>query len=285
MQLQAVTPSTSAVVADFLRRYDYMCATLTDYFIRQRSDTSFFVLYEQGTICGVFSYSTAGVVLFCLPYPRCYPAMRDVLISFFKGKTLFCLNGCEPAASFMLSVLQAASALQARELVTYYLMIRPYTQKSADKTILADGYSIRQCSIDDLDVLFPLEKGFQREEVWINGMSYDEVTGKKIFARVLKTYPVFAVERCKTVSSPSQFVAKAAINALGYTCGQIGGVYTAPALRRCGFSLCAVGASIAFLAQAHLHAVLFVKQKNVAAYALYKKLGFVQKNSYMIAYW
>jgi predicted GNAT family acetyltransferase len=90
---------------------------------------------------------------------------------------------------------------------------------------------------------------------------------------------------CFALTSDGDIVAKANTNAIGINCIQIGGVYTHPLYRRNGYAGALVQALCNRALRSGKQPVLFVKEKNMPAFALYQKIGFAECGRYAIAYY
>ena len=90
---------------------------------------------------------------------------------------------------------------------------------------------------------------------------------------------------CFALTVDGDIVAKANTNAIGINCIQIGGVYSHPLYRRNGYAGALVLALCNRAVRAHKNPVLFVKEKNMPAFNLYRKLGFEECGRYSIAYY
>ena len=83
----------------------------------------------------------------------------------------------------------------------------------------------------------------------------------------------------------NKIVAKAAVNAVGKNCVQLGGVFTVPNFRKLGFAEFLIKKIVAEKNQLGKKVVLFVKPKNLAAVTLYKRCGFSSFGKFKISYY
>ena len=137
---------------------------------------------------------------------------------------------------------------------------------------------IRKAFPEDTDLLFPLQKDYELEEV--NPATFDDRRSRSLLRRNLRDQVVFSAE---LRGIP---IAKAATNARGYKADQIGGVFTRPDLRGRGLGGLVLTALLRHIRdEGSEFASLFVKRTNQAAIVLYEKLGFKIRDQYRICYY
>lgn len=273
----------------FLKANDTTCASLADAVLKRKKGVSVYALYDtkECSIAGMFSCSLGGTLLFCFPLPDAFPFFSPLLLSFLADKKVSCVNGSEPAASFLLDTLKALRGLP-KEVNKYSLMHRPHKETS-DEAAKArhmergTGTDIVRCCSSDIDALLPLEMGFQAEDVFLKRERPAENVVRSLLQDRLSLYTVYAVRSIG--SCGQQFVSKAGLNAEAFTCGQLGGVYTLAGYRRMGYGYEAVKAVVCELGARNKDCVLFVRAENEAGKALYSKAGFSSRGNYTIAYY
>ncbi len=138
---------------------------------------------------------------------------------------------------------------------------------------------IHRASPADADALFPLQKGYEKEEVVINPHLFNELQCGRLLKKNLREEMIFFAEK------DGKPVAKAGTNARGFGVDQIGGVYTAPEERGKGYAEAVMRVLLTFIFEEKHGACLFVKKKNAAANMLYKKLGFKTVGDFLINYY
>ena len=138
---------------------------------------------------------------------------------------------------------------------------------------------VRVANASDAEALFPLQKGYELEEVVIDPYHFNDEQCMRLLKRTLREELVFVAERDGVP------VAKAATNARGFLVDQIGGVYTEPGERGGGFAKVVVSELLKRIFQEKEAACLFVKKSNRPAISLYERLGFEPVTEYVISYY
>jgi GNAT superfamily N-acetyltransferase len=138
---------------------------------------------------------------------------------------------------------------------------------------------VRRADPFDAEALFPLQSGYEMEEVLIDPVHFSESNCMRLLKAALRDEVVYMAERDGVP------VAKASTNARGYGVDQVGGVYTAPSERGKGFGAAVVTALVRVLLAEKPRVCLFVKKRNRPAIALYDRLGFVPVTDYVISYY
>lgn len=138
---------------------------------------------------------------------------------------------------------------------------------------------VRVANASDAEALFPLQKGYELEEVVIDPYHFNDEQCMRLLKRTLREELVFIAERDGVP------VAKASTNARGFLVDQIGGVYTNPGDRGGGFAKVVVSELLQRIFQEKEAACLFVKKRNRPAISLYERLGFEPVTEYVISYY
>ncbi len=141
------------------------------------------------------------------------------------------------------------------------------------------GLSVRKAFPEDTDSIFPLQRAYEIEEVYLDPRQFDDRRCRSLLRRNLRAELTYVAELGGTP------VAKAGTNARGFTTDQIGGVFTRPDLRHRGVSRVVMTALIEEIRHDKAHACLFVKKDNAPAIRLYLGLGFVIRGDYRISYY
>lgn len=130
------------------------------------------------------------------------------------------------------------------------------------------------------DALMPLEIAYQKEEVLPKCRALSVRATRLMLEKALRAQRVATL-----VDAAGAPVSKVSLNAVGYNCVQLGGVYTLPEQRGQGLARYLVGSTVQAMLQAGRRVVLYVKEENVAALHLYSRLGFTPLGKFSIVYY
>jgi RimJ/RimL family protein N-acetyltransferase len=131
---------------------------------------------------------------------------------------------------------------------------------------------------EDADALFPLQAGYDQEEVLPRAAVFNLAVCRKNLEAIISTGLVLAAEY------QGRLVGKININAESYTRSQIGGVYVDPACRGRGIGSALIAGFIRLFASRGKDFTLFVKKRNAAARRMYDRIGFTKLGDYRIDY-
>jgi len=143
---------------------------------------------------------------------------------------------------------------------------------------LPPDFTIREAGYEDTESLFPLQAGYDQEEVLPTGAVFNPVACRLNLSHVLGREQVLAayVGDCA--------VGKINTNAASFTRIQIGGVYVLPEYRGRGIARRMTAVLSERLIAEGKKVTLFVKKENFAAQAVYRTLGFTALEDYRISY-
>jgi ribosomal protein S18 acetylase RimI-like enzyme len=141
------------------------------------------------------------------------------------------------------------------------------------------GLIIRTPTTADLDALFPLQQGYEVEEVLPPGAVFNPPACRRGLELLLQEDMILAAELDGTL------VGKININALSFTRFQIGGVYVLPDWRGLGIAKALTTALIRKLSSRNKDFTLFVKKTNLPARMAYDSIGFTKIGDYRINYY
>jgi len=158
---------------------------------------------------------------------------------------------------------------------------RENPRKSADPSSFASlrGLTIRMAAMSDTKALFPLQAGYEQEEVLPLGAQFEPAVCLKGLEYLIAQKMLLMAEL------EGRPVGKVNINAQSYNCLQIGGVYVRPEFRSLGIAQALTTALIQNFARQKQHFTLFVKKTNIPARRVYDKLGFAKIGDYRISYY
>ena len=141
------------------------------------------------------------------------------------------------------------------------------------------GVVCKRGKSQDTGILYPLQKAYEIEEVLLDPNTFNSsacyVSLQKNLRREVIYYALI----------DGKVVAKAGTNARGFSFAQLGGVYTVRDVRNRGIAHEVLSVMLQEVFEAGSGASLFVKKDNIAAIALYRKLGFTLRDEFKIAYY
>ena len=300
MKLISASSALHAQIVSYLLQNEKNCVTLMNRMTA--GESLLYVLVDEleripansensvYIVRGVISVSAGGQILHCLSdffKPSGAEAMKRqhveyrLLVSLFSKecflKTLFCVMGERCGTEAVCKAVQQATGRNPVHTVAYLLM--EHLNMHTDAAQIPAQCELVRCTPDMTDELFPLQEGFEKEEILFAGHLFDPAVARFTLEHTLKTQTVCALRK------DGKIVAKAGTNACGTNYVQLGGVYTVPSARGHGYA----GILIDYLAGLFtLHGkkiVLFVKEKNESALAVYKKSGFSSVGYFSIYYY
>ena len=213
---------------------------------------------------------SVGVVypVFCDDDPAPDPGARDLLN---RVPEAWCLMGPSPWVA-RAEPLMPSSHIQHR--IEYEFLVRP-----AGPAVLPEGRGeYRRARAGDLEALFPLQEGYEKEEVLFDPGEFNAIVSRIHFLKSLKRQEIGALWL------DGRAVAKAGTNALTERWVQVGGVYTLPEFRRQGLQKRLLSSLLEGWHAEGRGACLFVKKGNPGALDLYRSLGFVPSGGFTILY-
>jgi len=164
--------------------------------------------------------------------------------------------------------------------INYYVMVQDSPAEPASAQQLDSlGIQLHCATPSETDTLYPLQEGYEREEVLLDGRSFQPQAAWHALKQALRHQIVVYA------TSGGRAVAKAATNARGFYFDQIGGVFTEPAFRNKGIAQVLMRYILGFVQSAGKRASLFVKTHNASALTLYRNLGFQIADDFRIIYY
>jgi predicted GNAT family acetyltransferase len=195
------------------------------------------------------------------------------------------LNGLRPMVHSIMGVGRGVDIIEANlplpptTRVEYFLMTLAAGSRHPVLPPDPPGLRVRKADAYDAELLFPMQKCYELEEVVITPAHFNEAQCMKSLRLALHEQLVYVAE------AEGVPVSKAATNARGYKVDQIGGVYTVPRERGKGLGKAVVSELLKTVFADKQAACLFVKKHNRSALALYERLGFVPVTDYIISYY
>jgi len=287
MTILPITKDTFPLVSQFVQPYEEKCVFLTAQ-IRRKTDNIFCLIngsiskekpLELKQILGVFFLEST--LFHCFPNPDVLnnqEAQKLILdcVKNQKEHPLKCISGDAAVTNLLVEILKSHSGEPYQtnhyKLMTAGTVINPQEELSNDDQII-------RCTQDDMELLLPIQKKYLNEEVAPFGKRASDAEVSIGLRSILKN------QLCLALTSDGEVVAKANTNAIGINWVQLGGIYTHPLYRRNGYAWQLVSAICRRTNQAGKKTALFVKDINVPAMELYKKLGFQNSGLYEICYY
>jgi RimJ/RimL family protein N-acetyltransferase len=131
----------------------------------------------------------------------------------------------------------------------------------------------------DIDELFPLQAAYEQEEVLPSGAEFNPASCRANLEHLLKH------EQVLIACLGNRIVGKVNTSASSFTRRQVGGVYVHPDYRGMGIAIRMVAVFSRGIIDEGYGITLFVKKRNAAARAVYKRVGLTVQGSYRISYY
>ncbi|MDR0402086.1 MAG: GNAT family N-acetyltransferase [Treponema sp.] len=230
-----------------------------------------FLLYARRILFPVFDFGEE---------PRRLPLPRG-LEKFLLKERLHAVQGLTRDVELLEAAL---SGIVPSEPIDYDLMELGDTgdSRSPLSVFLAEaesrGIRLRVPGPEDADALFPLQAGYDQEEVLPQSAVFNPAACRKNLEAIISTGLVLAAEY------RGRLVGKINANAESFTRLQIGGVYVEPACRGRGIGGALTAGFIRLFASRGKIFTLFVKKRNGAARRIYDRIGFTKLADYRIDY-
>jgi GNAT superfamily N-acetyltransferase len=273
----------------FLRERENLCVAACSRFLQNSKSRHVWYLDGSGTSYGSgASVGCGGEISALLLHSRStlfpvfgknprVPAPR--FLNRFLGKVpIHALNGLQEDAERLESLMEDQGYFAA-ERIDYDLMSRDSAPRPEAFRAGPPGLILRPPVPGDGDRLFPLHSAYEQEEVIPKNGVFDPAVSRLNLDRILSSCRVLVAEL------DGQVVGKINTSAESFTRYQIGGVYVRHEYRGLG-----IGARMtAFFARDLLAlgrgVTLFVKKRNPAARAVYRRTGFSVLEDYRITYY
>jgi len=229
------------------------------------TETSALLLHHRRSLFPVFDKNSG------IPGPR--------FLNRFLGKVpIHALQGLREDAE-LLETLMENQGYFAAERIDYDLMSidsppRPEAIRSGPP-----GLILREPVPEDEDQLFALQSAYEQEEVLPKNAAFDPAVARLNLRHILSS------ERILLAELNGQVVGKINTSAESFTRYQIGGVYVRPDCRSLGIAVKMTAVFVQNLLTLGRGTTLFVKKRNAAARAVYRKAGFAVLADYRITYY
>ena len=268
------TPSPE--IEEFFRERESFCVSACDRYFNRKSPQNhlWYLKDERHKVTALLLHSRSALFpvfggIEKMPVPR-------FMGGFLRTFPIHLVQGLKKDVMLMESVLNLRG-YRCLESFDYFLM----ELKTAPQPVRSGppGLQFRVPVREDLDQLFDLQAGYEKEEVLPKGAVFSPVSCK------LSLEGIFARERMLVAELDGRLVGKVNTNARSFSRYQIGGVYVLPSYRGRGIGLNMAAAFAEMLAAEGWKLTLFVKQQNAAALSIYKHIGFSIQDDYRISYY
>jgi predicted GNAT family acetyltransferase len=262
-------------ILDFLLRDEALCVPFTSRLLGgTRGCDVYFDVDSWGAVAECILHTSAGLLLPVLAgTDPCHDGLATLLRELNPAvHSIMGIGRCVGGAEALLPHPPAVR-------IDYFLMtlsrasLRPILPMEPGRVL------VRKADQHDAEALFPLQKGYELEEVAIDPAHFNDAYCMKLLKRAIREELMFIAEMDGVP------VAKAATNARGFGVDQIGGVYTVPEKRSKGLGALVVARLLEAVFAEKKAACLFVKKRNRPAIALYDRLGFTPVTDYVISYY
>ena len=291
------TPEDFLLAQQFIISHEETCASLAS-LVRRRTDKLVLLVKSENTVVavpepveGVEITAVLGIINLDSTIYHCIPNPEQLDADFLKAelpylmkKPVRCISGETSGTQFLIDVFEQGNFDKLNHPVQVYEYKMMHWRNLSTvvepvETTLSGGEEIIRCTEHDMEILNPLQKDYMKDEVAVPGRPITDAEVDITLRNILKN------QLCFALTVDGDIVAKANTNAIGINCIQIGGVYSHPLYRRNGYAGALVLALCNRAVRSHKTPVLFVKEKNMPAFTLYRKLGFEECGQYTIAYY
>ena len=175
-------------------------------------------------------------------------------------------------------IIVDALSIQPKSQVEYVLMVKSEPHFFDEPGENIPGLTIRKAGKQDAQSIYPLQYGYEHEEVLIHPDRFNAGNCMAILKRSLVKQIIYIAEL------NGKPVAKASTNGIGFDYYQLGGIYTIPEFRKRGISTSLVRSLVRDIEHSGKRSCLFVKRSNTTARQVYRNLGFCYCIDFEAAY-
>ena len=275
MSWRPATRADRDALLEFLLREEASCVPFT---ARLRAGTRGSEVYvargDEGSVTGAMLCTSTGLLLPMLAPDAATGAELVTVLREFRPHVHSIMGTGRSVAA-----VETHMPVMPTARIEYFLMT---VSRRALKPALPpqdQRVRVRVADVSDAEALFPLQKGYELEEVVIDPYHFNDEQCMRLLKRTLRDELVYVAVKDGVP------VAKAATNARGFMVDQIGGVYTTPRDRGGGLATAVVSELLERIFEEKEVACLFVKKRNRPAISLYERLGFQPVTEYVISYY
>lgn len=272
----------------FIEEYEVKCTALMEQVLKSAENVFVLENLQNKNFCALFFLRNTST-LFHFIHPDVislenpdYLQIKSTVFKFLNDLSIFCVYG-EPDGTNLIKSLLLEKGKNLIASFDYNLLVNDFSSELFKTCIPSrPELEVRKCSLEDVDLLLELERGYRIEEVAISERVESDRMILSVLSHSLSMQNVFAtfkIEDGKKVA-----VAKSATNGLGKNFYQIGGVYCRKDCRNQKITSYVMYHLLRYIQSQNKKANLFVKVHNEPAKKLYKNLGFVEVGKYQISY-
>jgi len=297
-RLRPAVPADLGDCISFLLPREFRCVSLSSRLARGNrpslpdpSEGTLWVLRDEGLGSGALpGPDQIKALFFVTPASLIYHCVREGF-NLLEASRILARNLVNPGVACVVGTRAGTDAFEniasapPRIAVDYDLLtleredFTPRRKPELPGNLPRGGFGVFQAKQEDLDLIYPLQAGYEREEVLLPGEAFVPGRCRSLLRLTLASQRVIAAQR------DSLAVAKANTNAQGFGWDQIGGEYTLPHYRGNGFGAAVFEALCAQSVSKGKNLALFVKTGNISAKNLYFRTGFRLCEGFRIAYW
>jgi len=314
-----VTSANIDEVLHFCLKYEERCVNLVQSLQEERKKLkdkfSFFCLTERKMPLAKAFYLNAKLfavacinqhqfLLYCVKdqatqadrgisfdWQECIDELCHIMIRSFPFSKVYAVMGEEKVQRRLKDVLFQETRIKATHVVQYILMLfdnECFEGRCLDDLLALAQLHIVDCgkiitraaTVEDLQLILPLQIGYEKEEVCVKGKSFPPYVSMMSLQKIVKDEIIYIT------MLDEKPIAKANTNAKGIDIYQLGGIYTLPEYRRRGLGRLTVLYLMQhiFKERKKKKVALFVNIRNLAAIAMYNSLKFKDVGRLMISY-
>jgi ribosomal protein S18 acetylase RimI-like enzyme len=262
----------------FLRRREPWCVGACGRFLARnlRKDQVWALRDGEGLLSALLLYSRR--TLFPIFNGRPDIPLFHFIRRRFKTAPIHAVQGIREEALVLEDIL-ADLGFAAVDNIDYDLMTLDTEPPEENFRAGPPGLILRRPGLKDLNGLFPLQRGYEQEEVLPRGANFNPVSCGLGLRRILEEEQILAAEL------DGRLVGKINTSSGSFTRCQIGGVYVHPEYRGRGIARRMTALFSRDLISQGWGITLFVKKKNAAARSVYRRIGFRPFADYRITYY
>lgn len=265
-------------IIKFISPYESSCVQLCSYIRKNSPNIKVISKTDSFSFDSILGILYLDKTLFhCIPEENLSQIDGSEILSALSNANIRikCLSGESTASNFLIDLLKTKIG-NPYQVNHYNLMTASFIENPPEQ--LYNDDQIIHCTENNLEALLSLQQKYLQEEVAPYGREISLAETQLGLKQILKN------QLCVALSSDGELVAKANTNAIGINWIQLGGIYTHPLYRRNGYAWHLISAICRRTNAAGKSTALFVKDINVPAIELYKKLGFTKTGTFTIAY-